>query len=674
MVRDFLSRSIVSYYFLYIGSMSFTQNRRGDFQGIKTREFILQNNDSSGSFPALNSILVVSDDKGTISTTQSLFIPQSSINLGELTTTPDSTGRYMSLQSSGLNFLNSSGNIKNPGEFSMNKNPVDGHLNLTTTTTGKTNMIIDETGEMILSGFSTQYNASNPNASNIIVNGNIFAAGSDSNGTGQVHTQRIVLPGDCYLWSDTQRLLWKQASRAPIHVNGWQPLLDNTISSIAMLNNASATNAELSSKIDELIKLISGRKIIFTISGSAVPQPAVTFQTPSNIKISYQNVTPAEIYPIVGTYSSISSFISTLNGTLGTQIFVYNSQDNNVSIDLPSNTFIIFNDFPQVGAAQRILNHLGLYNIVPTYGYVKLTSPVYGSPLLDISNIGYGRSWTNPTNVSGSQIGSRYITFTWIKGTDGTGDSPRYGIYNGSSITAYDCIDSATATIGGKLSYTVYGLTPESSYSFAVSTIGLYDESGNSGFINLSTISDIPISPTGITFTQYQPTLPIDLVIPIDPSTFGPPTGNVFDISLGSMLLLSNNEVQSYVYSSTFTIRYPDTYDNVYIGIYADTGESIDAYQLDISGVKYGIWKQQTLDSPQYFGPFRFVGGVDYPASIVTMKVNRLYSFGIFFIQIQPKFEPNILSNYMSPTLDNLSLYKPGQYPHRSLMQFCTRA
>jgi len=660
-------RFFIGDYFLNMVKMSFTQNRRGDFQGIKTREFVLQNNDLSGSFPPLDSILVVGDTKGGIKTTKDLSIPQASIELREVTTSSDSTGRYINIKNGGIDFKNKAGNIENPGEFSVNKDPVDGHFQIITTTTGKVNMNIDETGSMIMSGFSTTYNANDPSDSDIRVNGNIYALGSDSNGTGQVHTERIILPDNCSLWANSGRLLWKPASEVPVNVLGWQPLLNNN-RLIDLLNGTTDLN-RMSNKIDELIQLIANSRTLLTISGAPILPPAVTFQTAASITIQVSSL-PLDFTGFDPSYTSITLLLSTLNSTLGKNIFIYDSQANIVSIDLRQDyPSVIFKDYSQKGAAQRMLNHLGLKDLIPTYGYVNITESVYGSALTE-TNIGYGRTWANPTSISGSQIGSRHITFTWGGATDGGGEPPRYGIYKGGN--SYDIIDSKVAKINGTPTYSVYGLAPSTAYSFTVTTIGLYDESANTIFYNVSTTADIPINPTGISLTQFLSDGNVNNVIPLDPTTFGTPTGVVINTGLGLSVLPLDNGNNSYVYSSSFTMKFPDTYENVYIGVYANGGGSVDAYQLYVNGQTYGIWKKQTVDSPQYFGPITFLAGVEYPSRLVTMKINTSYSLGMFLIQIQPNFSPEILSDNISPTLDNLHTYLPNAYPQIPLMQFCT--
>ena len=660
-------RFFVEDYFLYMVKMSFTQNRRGDFQGIKTREFVLQNNDLSGSFPPLDSILVVGDTKGGIKTTKDLNIPQASIELRELTTSSDSTGRYINIKNGGIDFKNKAGNIENPGEFSVNKDPVDGHFQIITSTTGKVNMNIDETGYMIMSGFSTTYNANAPSESDIRVNGNIYALGSDSNGTGQVHAERMILPGNSSLWANSGRLLWKPQSEAPVNVLGWQSLLNNN-HPIALLNGSSNVNV-ISAKIDELIQLIANSRVLLTISGAPILPPAVTFQTAVSISIQVSSL-PIEFTGFDASYTSITSLLSTLNSTLGKNIFIYDSQANTVSIDLRTDyPSVIFKDYSQKGAAQRMLNHLGLKNLIPTYGYINITAPVYGSTLTE-ANIGYGRTWANPTSISGSTIGSRHVTFTWGGATDGGGAPPRYGIYKNSN--SYDIIDSTVALIAGIPTYSVYGLVPSTAYSFTVTTIGLYDESANTIFYNVSTTADIPTNPTGISLTQFLSDGNVNTVIPLDPTTFGTPTGVVINTDLGLSVLPLDTGTNSYVYSSSFTIKFPDTYENVYIGVYANAGGSVDAYQMYVNGQTYGIWKKQTVGSPQYFGPITFLAGVEYPSRLVTMKINTSYSLGMFLIQIQPNFSPEILSDNISPTLDNLHTYLPNAYPQIPLMQFCT--
>jgi hypothetical protein len=678
--------------FSIIGKMSFTQNRRGDFQGIKTREFILQ--DSSGNFPLRNSILSIGDDTGTVSTTQNLNIPNATVELNELVTKADSTGRYLTIQNAGITFANASGNINNPGAYSIQKDPVRGHFQITTNTVGKVNMEIDETGSMVMAGFSTQYNPNVPSASDIQINGNIYANGSDTNGTGQVHTSRLVFPDrsntslKCSVSVDNQQLLWKSLISAPINVTGWQPLLDNTQQKIAVLGGTTDIGA-ISAKIDELIRLIANSKVLFTVSGVPTPQPAVTFQTAVAMKIFIGTSDYPFTYnadsSIDPSYNTITDFTSFLNTEISQNIFVYNSQANNISIFIPSNTTIRIIDNGIWGGAQRLLNHLGIYTIVPTYGVVTLTTSVYGASLPN-TNIGSGSLCTNPTNIVATSTGSRHITIQWNAGTDGDGGRPpRYGIYLNNAI--YDIIDTTVARASNtdtNLYYTFYNLLPNTNYTCTVTTIGIYNESPNSmpNPPNLLTTTEIPVTPTGISLTQYLPTNTYDRVIPFDTTTYGSPTGTVVTTLSGTTVLPLDTIGTSYVYASDFTIQFPDDYKNVYIGIDAVSGSSVDAYQLRIDNDIRGVWQPQTLNSPQYFGPFSFDANIGKPASLVTMKINTPYSFRIFFVQIQKNYAIEIAPapSYASPILDNLCKFPSSSEsslstPYRQipLLEFCIR-
>ena len=230
--------------------MSFTQNRRGDFQGIKTREFILQ--DSSGNFPAKASLLVIGDEKGSVITASTILsIPDATIEVGEVTTKQDSTGRYAVLDNTGLRLLNSSGNINNPGEFSINKDPVNGNFTLTTLTTGQKNITIDATGQMVVSKLSTNYNPSAPNDSNINVNGNVnvLVNSTSSQQTGNMTAGTVVLQdrvttGTGRIWSSNNDLFWQSPNGLNNTIlTNWQTLLEPSTTTIQEANDLNSAIA-----------------------------------------------------------------------------------------------------------------------------------------------------------------------------------------------------------------------------------------------------------------------------------------------------------------------------------------------------------------------------------------------------------------------------------------------
>ncbi len=670
--------------------MSFTQNRRGDFQGIKTKEFVLQ--DPSGSFPPINSILVVGDEKGGITTTQNLTIPEASIELQELTTKADSTGRYITLRNGGLEFLNKSGNITNPGEFSINKDSVNGNFNIVTKTTGKTNISIDASGSMVMAGFSTKFNSSEPTASDITINGNIYVGGSDSQTTGTVNARTLVLndrvvTGESRLWSSNNDLYWQSPNGIGTMLTQWVSLLEPSPESLAPLAS-SASTSEIITALNTIINLFNTRNIFFTTPYILRP---VIFNTYAAISIG--------IFPIIEYFTPFISpqyytDISGLTNELAGKGFPvsFDTKLNKVFIDVRSSPVTI-SDYTDInnrkyGSAQRLLNHLGFSNLdgtriltVPPSGTLTIQQSIYGR-VIDGSGtsdpgLGYRLVLPNPTVITQSEVGSRNATITWTNliPTDSSYDKLQFfGIYLNSQ--SHDITNSKN--YNDILSYTYYGLTRNTTYTYSVTSIGTYDESGQDIVFSFTTNSDaaVPIS-TGILLTQYSPNTTITNVIPFDTTTYGTSTGFIVDSSgiadpLSTVLPYDSMVTQTYLYASSFTITFPDNYKNVYIGFYSPDGGTVDAYRLTISGITIGIWEQQPVFGTgvaQYFKVPDFIAGVQYQASIVAMNSytsSYPYSVGIFIVQVQTDFDPTLVDiyRYFSPTLD--------QYPRTPLMAFCS--
>jgi len=659
-----------SFYFRRICKMSFTQNRRGDFQGIKTRELILQ--DPSGSFPPLNSILIVGDEKGGITTTQSLTIPQAAIELQELTTAADATGRYIRLNNGGLDFLNKAGNVANPGEFSINKDPIDGNFNLQTLTNGKKNINIDSAGNMIMSGFSTQFAASDPTASDITVNGNIYVGNSNSEQRGGAVSMRTMVLQDrateasTYMWAGNNSLLWQSSVDPPVNLLGWSSLLDpiDTLDTIAPndLDNITV----VANKVNELINLISGRNILI----KSIPIIRyIQFQTNPEMRIGGQTFTISEGLPYTYSISGLIEYLNTIFFPVS-----FNTRFNQVFLNITSP--ITISDGPRKGSAQRLMNHLGLNTIVvPLTGSLTLYRSEYGS-VIDPSGLGQLPVLANPFLDPSAMSGSRYAVISWINNVDDPyGHLKFFGIYkNGSSV---DIVPKE------RTQYTIYGLSPDTTYIYSVTSIGLYDEGALDISYQFITLSDLDVPPpTGIRLTQYVPNTTIPNVIPFESNTYGNATGVILDSSgiadpSSHVIPTDSLVVQSYLYSSSFTLTFPDDYSNVYIGFYAPDGGTVDAYRLRISDgstvlSNKGIWGQQPVFNygvAQYFRVNDFSGGKQYTAELVAMNAytqSYPYSLGIFIVQVQPDFDTSLVDSYryFSPTLD--------QYPKTPLLAFCS--
>lgn len=678
-----------SFYFRRICKMSFTQNRRGDFQGIKTRELILQ--DPSGSFPPLNSILVVSDEKGGITTTQNLTIPQAAIELQEMTTAADATGRYIRLNNGGLDFLNKAGNVANPGEFSINKNPVDGHFNLLTTTTGKTNMNIDETGSMILSGFSTQFATSDPTASDITVNGNITIGGPDPQRTGSLIAQTVVLndrvkEGRGRIWSSNNELYWQSPNGIGAMLTQWVDLFAPSAASIVRIPEGSDI-AVVIDRLNQIIDVFNSRNIFFQTTYQLRP---VLFYTPISVRITSGAITNYFDIDEEQLFTDISGLTSALTAVGFPVIFDTNLQKTYIYIQ---NSPVTIQDSSSKGSAQRLLNHLGFSDIdgdriltVPPGGVLTIQNSIYGRVITGSGTdpiAGGSLVLPNPFNIAEpSSIGSRNVSISFqnLVTTDPSYDRLQFfGIYlNGVSI---DIVRNSG--LNHTIQYTYYGLQSNTSYTYSVTSIGIYDESGVDISIPFTTGSDATVpQSTGMLLTQFSPATTIPNVIPFQPTTYGSTTGFILDSSgiadpNSHVIPYDMTVVESYLYASSFTVTFPDTYRNVYIGFYAPDGGSVDAYRLRISdGITpvngVGIWDQQEVFGTgvaQYFRVNTFTAGTTYQASLVTMNAftqSYIYSLGIFIVQVQDGFDTGLVDRYryFSPTLD--------QYPRTPFLSFCS--
>lgn len=685
-----------SFYFRRMCKMSFTQNRRGDFQGIKTRELILQ--DPSGSFPPLNSFLIVGDEKGGITTTQNLTIPQAAIELQELTTAADATGRYIRLNNGGLDFLNKAGNVANPGEFSINKSPVNGHFNLLTTTVGKTNMNIDDAGNMILSGFSTQFATSSPAASDITVNGNVTIGGPDPQRTGTLTAQTVVLDdkvntGKGRIWSSNNELYWQSPNGIGSMLTQWVELFAATGDPITRIPEGSQLPAVITA-LNQIIDLFNSRNIFFQTAYQLRP---ILFHTPLTVRITsgaitnYFDISPEQLY------TDVSGLTSALAAVGFPVVFDTNLQKTYINVQ---NSPVTIRDESSKGSAQRLLNHLGFSNLdgtriltVPPSGVLTIQNPIYGRVITGNGSdptAGTKLVLPNPTNatISPSSIGSRNASISFLNQvpTDASYDTLQFfGIYlidsQGSRILQNDIVTAPA--LNQPVQYTFYQLQSNTSYNYAVTSIGTYDESGVDVVYSFTTGLDATVpQSTGMLLTQFSPATTIPNVIPFNTSTYGNPTGVVLDSSgiadpSSHVIPYDVMVVESYLYASTFTVTFPDTYRNVYIGFYAPDGGTVDAYRLRISGGitsvdGVGMWDQQEVFGTgvaQYFRVNTFTAGTTYQASLVAMNAftqSYTYSLGIFIVQVQDGFDTGLVDSYryFSPTLD--------QYPRIPFLSFCS--
>lgn len=672
--------------------MSFTQNRRGDFQGIKTREFILQ--DSSGNFPAKASVLVIGDDKGSVTTASTILsIPDATIEVSEVTTKQDSTGRYAVLDNTGIRLLNSSGNINNPGEFSINKDPVNGNFTLTTLTTGQQNITIDATGKMVVSKLSTSYNPSVPTDSNINVNGNVnvLVNSTSSQQTGNMTAGTVgltdrVTTGTGRIWSSNNDLFWQSPNGLNNTIlTNWQSLLEpstSTIQEVSDLNGAIAA-------LNQIIRIFNQRNIFFSFPPIQLP---VIFNTSGSVVFVLQNTTPPFIPKHSPFYNDINALLTDVSTNTTVNAIVFDKDLKKVYIDTTKGALTI-KDGVLKGSAQRFLNHLGFSNTdgtpiltVPPSGSLTIQQTTYGRTL-DASGLGYKLVLPNPNNITFSASGSRYVSIQWVNTIpDYTPNQPYdilkfFGLYKDG--TSFDIL-AKSGTQGATQKYTFYGLLSNTTYNFAVSSIGMYDERGPdaSSSFTFHTNTDMSVPPgngMGIVLTKYEPNTSIPNVDPSNPATYGSMVGSVDSSgvdSSGVVVPYNPLTTKAYLYSSTFTITFPDRYENVYIGFYSPEAKaSVDAYRLSIPSIgSFGVWEEQQVSSvpgaAQYFGPYSFAGGVSYSATLVAMSSQyNAYSLGIFFVQAQLNASVGIdpYRRY-STTLD-----QQNQYPRTPLLQFCSQ-
>jgi hypothetical protein len=545
---------------------------------------------------------------------------------------------------------------------------------------------------MVMAGFSTKFNSSEPTASDITINGNIYVGGSDSQTTGTVNARTLVLndrvvTGESRLWSSNNDLYWQSPNGIGTMLTQWVSLLEPSPESLAPLAS-SASTSEIITALNTIINLFNTRNIFFTTPYILRP---VIFNTYAAISIG--------IFPIIEYFTPFISpqyytDISGLTNELAGKGFPvsFDTKLNKVFIDVRSSPVTI-SDYTDInnrkyGSAQRLLNHLGFSNLdgtriltVPPSGTLTIQQSIYGR-VIDGSGtsdpgLGYRLVLPNPTVITQSEVGSRNATITWTNliPTDSSYDKLQFfGIYLNSQ--SHDITNSKN--YNDILSYTYYGLTRNTTYTYSVTSIGTYDESGQDIVFSFTTNSDaaVPIS-TGILLTQYSPNTTITNVIPFDTTTYGTSTGFIVDSSgiadpLSTVLPYDSMVTQTYLYASSFTITFPDNYKNVYIGFYSPDGGTVDAYRLTISGITIGIWEQQPVFGTgvaQYFKVPDFIAGVQYQASIVAMNSytsSYPYSVGIFIVQVQTDFDPTLVDiyRYFSPTLD--------QYPRTPLMAFCS--
>ena len=678
--------------FSIIGKMSFTQNRRGDFQGIKTREFILQ--DSSGNFPAKASLLVIGDEKGSVTTASTILsIPDATITVGEIATKQDSTGRYAVLDNTGIRLLNSSGNINNPGEFSINKDPVNGNFSVTTLTTGQKNITIDATGQMVVSKLSTNYNPSAPTDSNINVNGNVNVRvnSTSSQQTGNMTAGTVVLQdrvttGTGRIWSSNNDLFWQSPNGLNNTIlTNWQTLLEPSTTTIQMANDLNSAIAAL----NQIIDIFNKRNIFFSVT--RIPLPVI-FKTSGAVVFRLPNTTPTFIPSTLLPYNDINDLLTDLSSNTSVNSIVFDTDLKKVYIDTTKGSLTI-TDGTQKGSAQRLLNHLGFSNkdgtpilTVPPSGSLTIQQTTYGRTL-DASGLGYKLVLPNPNNITISASGSRYVSIQWENRIpDYTPNAPydilkHFGLYKDGK--SFDILAKSGATSAIQ-NYTFYGLVPNKDYTFAVSSIGMYDERGPdaSSSFTFYTNTDMSVPPgngNGIVLTQYEPNTSIPNVDPSNPATYGSMVGRVDSSgvdSFGVVIPYNPLTTKSYLYSSAFTITFPDQYNEVYIGFYSPEAKaSVDAYRLTISSKgSFGVWEEQQVSSmpgaAQYFGPYSFAGGASYSATLVAMSSQyNAYSLGIFFVQAQSGASVGIdpYRRY-STTLD-----QQNQYPRTPLLRFCSK-
>jgi hypothetical protein len=573
---------------------------------------------------------------------------------------------------------------------------VNGNFSLTTLTTGQQNITIDASGKMVVSKLSTNYNPSVPTDSNINVNGNVnvLVNSTSSQQTGNMTAGTVglkdrVTSGTGRIWSSNNDLFWQSPNGLNNTIlTNWQTLLEPSTTEI---QEASDLNSAIAA-LNDIIRIFNQRNIFFSFT--QIPLPVI-FNTSGSVVFVLQNTTPSFIPRRSPFYNDINNLLTDVSNNTTVNSILFDKDLKKVYIDTTRGALTI-RDGEQKGSAQRFLNHLGFSNkdgkeilTVPTSGSLTIQQTTYGRTL-DASGLGYKLDLPNPNNITFSASGSRYLAITWTnKIPDYTPNDPydilkHFGLYKGG--TSFDILKKS-GTQYTTQNYTFYGLLPDTSYNFAVSSIGMYDERGPdaSSSFTFRTNTDMSVPPgngKGIVLTKYEPNTSIPNVDPSNPATYGSMVGSVDSSgvdSSGVVIPYNPLTTKAYLYTSTFTITFPDQYNQVYIGFYSpEARASVDAYRLSIPSIpsigSFGVWEEQQVSSvpgaAQYFGPYSFAGGVSYSATLVAMSSQfNEYSLGIFFVQAQSEApvdrDPY---RYYSTILD-----QQIQYPRTPLLRFCSQ-
>jgi len=317
-----------------------------DLHSIKTRAIVLQN--ANNSFPAVNSVLALSDSHGHVTATRSINVNSIAINNDRA-------------------IIDASGNIT------------------------ANSILLDSSGTAIQTTGGDVY----------VTNANIYNSG-DQNNTGTVETTYITLIDQLannpytYLWANNGSLLWQNDDLTENYnlSQGIEALtVDPNYRDFVLIQDLSDNNLYLT--VNRLLQLFSLKQVFLDLSGSGpapIPPPvsgltaySVIFNSKCGVIIRLINLAGK---PVTG----IGEFVFYGNANNGSTQFTISNLCNNLSnttnssgsilkdyvqfqYSLTQNPYavtmtvadgynVIFLDITRMGEAKRLMNHMLFTNQV----------------------------------------------------------------------------------------------------------------------------------------------------------------------------------------------------------------------------------------------------------------------------------------------------------------------
>jgi chitin-binding protein len=178
------------------------------------------------------------------------------------------------------------------------------------------------------------------------------------------------------------------------------------------------------------------------------------------------------------------------------------------------------------------------------------------------TNPGDNQPPTAPVALTASNVTANTVTLSWGASTDNVGVTG-YNVYNGSTLVG--------SVSGSTLSYTVTGLTPDTSYTFNVKAV---DAAGNQSSASTVTVKTGQAAPD-----NQPPTAPGNLHV------MGTPTAS--SVSLMWSPSTDNVGVTGYrVYKGTDLVATVSgsTTDYIVTGLSANTSYTFTVYAIDAAG------------------------------------------------------------------------------------------